>query len=261
MSYSYTISQYPTKELNDLWDAFVDGTLATRVDDEVALLAVEEARVNSLPMVSDKTFYEDREAFIECDRNRVARLLVQDRKSNWEEFQKKLAEANAELAGTKDKKKIATIGRAFMEKLRESLQTLFVLDCSGYSESCKDQDYWFLRHLYASVHGDDLDGLNSVPATEKWVAVFRALRPEFATEQLQTFMGEQGVQEAEREETKQRCLRLVVVVRNLLKKCLDRGWDLIFSSEFWGGDEKVAAYEKSLVAGSVKRLVERRTVE
>ena len=105
-----------------------------------------------------------------------------------------------------------------------------------------------------------MDGLDSVPATEKWVAVFRALKPEFATEQLQAFMDEQGIQEPEREETKQRCLRLVVIVRNLLKKCLDRGWDLIFTSEFWGGDEKVAAYEKSLVLGSVERLVERGTV-
>lgn len=260
MSYYYTFSQFPTKDFKDLWDAFVDGTLASRVDEEVALLAAEEERVNALPMSPDRSFYEDREAFIQVEKNRAARLLVQDRKWKWEEFQKQLAEAESALAATRDKKKIATIGRAFMETLRKSLLTLFVRDTYGYSESCKDQDYWFLRQLYQSVHGEELDGLKSIPSTETWVAVFRALKPEFATDQLRRFMDGENVLEEEREETKQRCLKLVVIVRNLLKKCLDRGWDLVFTSEFWAGDEKERAYEKSLVAGCVEKLVERRGV-
>ena len=261
MSYSYAFSQFPTKDFNDLWDAFVNGTLASRVDGEVALLAAEEERVNALPMFSEKTFYEDREAFIQVEKNRAARLLVQDRKWKWEEFRKKLAETELALSATKDKKKIATIGRAFLETLREALLTLFVRDTYGYSESCKDQDYQFLGQLYREVHGEHLDGLKSIPSTETWVAVFRALKPEFATEQLRRFMNGENVPEDEREETKQRCLRLVVIVRNLLRTCLDRGWDLIFTSEFWDvdTDAKARSFEKSLVAGCVDKLVERRT--
>ncbi len=260
MSYYYTFSQYPTKDLRDLWDAFVDGTLASRVDEEVALLAVEEARLHAIPR-SYKTLYEDKEAFIQDERNHAAWVLVRDRKYHWKEFQEKLAEAESSLSATRDKKKIAQIGRAFMETLRESLCTLFIRDAGGYSESCRDQDYAFLCQLYETIHGKHPDSLRSIPTTDQWVAVFRALKPEFATDQLRAFMESESVPEEKRLETEQRCLKLVVLVRNLLKQCLDRGWDLVFTSEYWGGDETVGKYEKSLVAGSVEKLVEKRTIK
>jgi len=60
MSYYYSFDQYPAKQLDELWNAFTQGTLTTRMDERLARLEAEQREVETLPMVSKATFYEDR---------------------------------------------------------------------------------------------------------------------------------------------------------------------------------------------------------
>lgn len=244
MSYSFSFDQYPTKDFDELLESFIDGKLSTRVDEVLARIATEEKEAETLTTIPKATFYEDREAWIQCERNKFTQADIQGRKLRWSEIKEQIAESETLLRSTRDKKKLRQITASFIKIFIDTAGLAFVPDCTGYSESARDQDYRFLVQLFNKVMHIDLDEGKTMPTTEQWKTFFLALKPDLLAEEFQQFFIEMKVREEEQEIMRQFCLKLLFTVRDLLKTCLQRGWDLHFFSEFGERDLREKALKE-----------------
>lgn len=252
MSYYYSFDQYPTKDLDDLWESFLNGTVNERIDAELATLKEEEASAALLPTVSKATFYEDREAWIQCEKNGVLQSNVRGRKANFENLKKQVRESTELVKNETDEKKLKKLAAALEDALLSSLQRRLIRDTSGYSESARDTDFRFFHQAFQVVMGIDLDESKVRITTEQWKTFFQALKPDFVEQQFKEFFQDQVIQEDRQENEKRACLNLLYTVRDLLRTCLQRGWDLAFMSELWEKD-----WNEKFLKEQEKRRIER----
>lgn len=250
MSYYYSFDQYPAKQLDELWDAFMQGTLTTRIDARLARLEAEQREVETLPMVSKATFYEDRAEWMRCRENSGLLSTILRRKEELEELKKSIVKSEELLRTTRDKRKIKQVLTVVMEELNKGLTTTFLPECTGYSESAREWDFLFLKQVFETVTGKDLDRLKEIPATEEWKGFFQALTPDVLTKELGIFFKEQAIPVADQWVVRNQCFDLLIIVRNMLKTCLEREWELIFWSEYWSSD----LHEKAIKERSQKRV-------
>jgi hypothetical protein len=262
MSYSYSFTQYPEKDFDELVEEFMNGKLSARVNDVLANIDVQEKEAAKLNTFSKATFYEDREAWIQCERNRWAQEAIQSEKRRWIEIQTRISESEQSLRNTRDKRKLKQIATSFVTMLTdiavpdEAIGLAFIPDCTSIFESARDRDYCFLVQLFKSIMHLELDGMKAMPTNEQWKSFVLALKSNVLKEEFQKFCIEERISEEEREPMHQYCLKLLFQVKDMLKTCLLRGWVLLFSSEYWNSDlrEKVLKEKRKIY---IQRIVDR----
>lgn len=254
MSYSFSFSQFPTKEFHELWGEFVEGNLSARIEEKIDALKKEEATLENTYTLPRTTFYENREEWMRREKIRERGQLIASHIASWESIKKAFAEDRAKLDVLTNKKDILDTVRISSERFMSLFgttnpiypQPLFVSECDGYSETAKGMDYLFLKRLFSRVQGKELDGLNVMPTTEEWHAFYKHLEPDFVRGEFKAFFDEEGVPEHARSEAEKECLHLLFIVRGLLKGCLKNEWDLWFYSEFQTTD--IEEKQKKLLA-------------
>ncbi len=240
MSYSFSFTQFPTKEFNELWDDFVRGKMSEKIGEKILELQNKQEELLKLPRFSQKTFYEDREEWVRCQKNFEAAKLNEEQVGSWQSLKITIAEQESYLQQATSEKEIRKIVRDALEIFMGLFgkdnayapRILFVADCDTYSDSAKGNGYAFLQQLYRRVHGVNLEDIKEMPTNEQWYTLFQALKPEFVEAELSTLFAEIHVSKAEYEDTRTECLQFLHILKGLLKGCLDRKWDLWFSSEF-----------------------------
>ncbi|MBM3204811.1 hypothetical protein FJZ48_02420 [Candidatus Uhrbacteria bacterium] len=255
MSYSFSFEQYPVKEIDEFWQEFINGKFVLRIDQGLRHAKETTAEAEKMPMGSQATFYENREEWIQGQKNleNVQRARFQEQL--WEEFRKQTEEVEHELSLTKDKKKWESLATAYMELFSEAIKRFFIPECDGYSESARDLDYRFLAHLFQAVNNKELDDVEIMPTTEQWKQFFLELKSDFVEKEFQAFCEEQRIPKEEQEALKTFCLKLLFIVRDFLRTCLQRGWELHFESEYWNredSDRRKKQHQKQLIQALVE---------
>lgn len=244
MSYDFSFSQFPTKEFSELWDGFAHGRLSEHIEKKIIEAQQKQEELLKLPRFSRKTYYEDRDEWVRCQKNYEAAKINEEHIGDWQRLKKTIAKKEELLRNAKTKKEIQRVVKNTLEIFMELFgknnpyepRILFIDDCDGYSDSARGNGYTFLRQLYYRVHGVHLDSVKEMPTNEQWYAMFQALKPEFVEKELGVFFANEHIPEAEHKNARKECLHLLHTVKDLLKGCLDRKWDLWFSSEFQATD-------------------------
>lgn len=241
LHYSFSFTQFPIKEFNELWDEFVHGKLSERIEKKIIELQQKHEELVKLPQSTQKTFYEDRDEWVQCQKNRETTQLTEKYRDDWKKLKETFVKQESSLQDATSEKDIQAIVKETFEifmKLfgRNTLfapSTLFVEDCHGYGDSAKGNGYAFLQHLYHKVHDTDLSGLNAMPTNEQWYTMFQALKPDFIEAEFVTFFANEHIrEEEERKDARKESLELLHIIKGLLKECLDRKWELWFTCEF-----------------------------
>jgi hypothetical protein len=255
MSYYFQIDQYPTKDFDEIVGEFINGSLSARIDNIIAAISLEEKEAESLPTLSAKTFYEDRETWIQCEKNASLKSTIKYRKESWMTIKQRIEESQKQLTSTQDKEKIRQIASAFVDLMAREEGSPFVKDVDGYGESARDLDFRFFVQIYQKIMGVDLDSMKKMPSMEDWKTFFRSLKTDLLSGEFQRFYVEYSIKEPDQESTRQFCLKLLLTIGNLVKTTINRGWDLYFFNELseWDGANKALQEKRSAY---VQRIVD-----
>ncbi len=259
MSYYFNFQQVPTKEINEVWEQFFDQTLGARVNQELETLEQEGKEVEGLPTFGpddgDSSFnfeamsmrFNDRAKYDVLAENSAKIQSVHTRRDRWRKIKTAMQELE-HLMATKDKK---TILKGIGE-LSAAIEEMYQKLCTGYSESCRDLDYIFLSRLFESVMEFNLDDGKVIPTIADWQTFFQRINKERIHAALEEVYEEDRTAEDGKEWMKNFCLKLLFEVRDLAKTCIEKGWDLEFTSEYWEMPEDYAPE-----AAKLERLYER----
>lgn len=252
MSYSYSFSQYPTKQVDELWEKlFSDELMGYRMKDADRVEA-ELREAERLPFLkSDTSDFEirrmkmqERERYDALVENgeRVYRLKAELRTLNG------LREAIVDVANA-----ILFIERDGREKvlekvtaLSDAMVQLVGKECQSFGESTRDNDYRFLDQLYERVTGTFLTEVKRELTTQDWVAFFRSLSKELILEELNKMYAEDHIPAERQAEARGWYTDLLFRVRDMLKECLEKGWDLHSYVEYWCMDTQELFWEESM---------------
>ncbi len=177
MSAHYTCTQYPTREVNEMWEKIFTGKMA-----EVIGSAELETALEALEF--------------------VMQAVPRDR----------------------------TEGIEAVADVTNAIERMVGNECFGFDGSVKDVEYVFLEELYKKVMGTQLSDQLEV-TTPEWILFFRKVTKEQILQALAREFGDR-VPVAEQEKERMVYLKLLFEVRDSLKECMERKWDLFFTMEY-----------------------------
>lgn len=245
MSYSFSFQQFPTKEFEELWRCFLTGNLSQKIKEQIEKLEKEQELIKDRQKdFPPGTWETHREEWTLHRKDGDRSLQNRDHVDNWKRIQKRMEAHARSLKETKSalgkekiiKKVIEEFLPLFGEQNPYAPRILFVKDCIRFSDSARSNAYIFLKQLFLKVRHQDLEKMKTMPKLEEWIELYNALVPTFFEKEFMLFCREEGVSEQDQERVRNECLELLFSIKDLIKNCREKGWDLWFSSEFQNTD-------------------------
>lgn len=236
MSYNFSLTQFPTKEFYALWGDFLRGKLYELIDKKIEELEKQQTHLDP----PKGTWETNNTEWVAYRKHNDARLMRQGFISSWESLKKDIQEQLKRLEQSKsdrDKKEIMNecleiFMKLFGEQNRYAPRILLVEGCAYFSEDARSNAYFFLRHLFLQVHHLDLDETKESPTLTQWHELYQTLKPTFFEKAFTEFCAKEHILLVDQERTRRECLELLFAIKDLVKTCIEKDWDLWFESGY-----------------------------
>lgn len=236
MSYNFSLTQFPTKEFYALWNDLLSGKLYELIDKRIEELEKQQTHVDS----PKGTWETNNKEWVAYRKHGDASLIRQDYIASWKNLKKTIQEQLKRLEQSKsdrDKKDIIkecleTFEKLFGEQNPYAPRILLIEGCAHLSEDARSNAYFFLRYLFLQVHHLDLDKTKESPTLTQWHELYQALKPTFFEEEFSSFCTHERFSANDQERIHKECLKLLFEIKDLVKTCVEKDWDLWFESGY-----------------------------
>lgn len=236
MSYSFSLTQFPTKEFYALWSDLLSGKLYEFIDKKIEELEKQQTHVDS----PKGTWETNNAEWVAYRKQSDARLMRQGFIWSWENLKKTIQEQLKKLEQSKndrDKKDIIkecleTFEKLFGEQNIYAPRILLVEGCAHFSEDARSNAYFFLRYLFLQIHHLDLDETKASPTLAQWHELYQALKAPFFEKAFTEFCEKEYILPVDQERTRRECLELLFAIKDLVKTCIEKDWDLWLESGY-----------------------------
>lgn len=230
MASYYTFRQFPTKELDEFIEAFIEGRSESKTKAILPYLEAEVARTQTLPTKPTRTFLEDSEAWIQCERNQEYQRWAQTDLRTAKEALTILKTYYEKLQVEQEDKKIKKIAKEVVEYCLRNLKSALAPKAGDISEDANSIGSHFLTRLGKSIVPIALDKERIAPTTEQWKILFTSLKPQIIETELQGLYEEMRINEKQRTEARKQCIAYLAQIKNLLQTSLEHNWDIVFTN-------------------------------
>lgn len=238
-----------------MWNAFTTVTFSTLIEKKLEQIETERNEVAKREVDTLATFWSNKEAWMACQQKMGRLRGLENDKDEWNALHEQMVELEVAFQQATSKAAAEKVAKTSAE-LFQRLERKLIPDCLGYGESARSLEYRFVAQLFEHVIGEDLDSLKTVPTLETWYNFYQGLKPEVVNEQFALLYDAHRIPPEEQEDTKKYCLHMLHEIRNLVKKCREREWDLLFVSEFgrYTMDERwIKSWWKEKIATAVAK--------